>query len=163
MFYRVISYLRFLLRATNQHGVHSPFVYKYITQCLYKKTTVKEPKCIIVLFKSIPYFNVHNTSVSDKNTRLVQKIAEQFPNLMFEQAPFDLIYLEKPSQSFLDNKNIHNDTIVILNNIHQTKTNTAIWKNIILSTQLSVTIDLYNCGIVFFRKEQAKEHFKIRI
>lgn len=163
MFYRVISYLRFLFHATNQHGVHSPFVYKYITQCLYKKITVKEPKYIIVLFKSMLYFNVHHISVSKKNTRLVQKITEQFPDLMFDQAPFDLIYLEKPSRSFLENKNIHNDTIVILDNIHQTKKNTAIWKNIILSSQLSVTIDLYNCGVVFFRKEQAKEHFKIRI
>ena len=36
--YQVISYIKFLLRSTNQHGVHSPFVYNFVTKCLYDKT-----------------------------------------------------------------------------------------------------------------------------
>ena len=37
MFYQQIKYFQFLLKSSNQHGVHSPFVYQLITQCLYKK------------------------------------------------------------------------------------------------------------------------------
>ena len=37
----IISYLKFLIRSTNQHGVHSPFVYNFITRCLYNKQLVK--------------------------------------------------------------------------------------------------------------------------
>ena len=29
------KYLLFLWNSTNQHGVHSPFVYRLVTQCLY--------------------------------------------------------------------------------------------------------------------------------
>ncbi|MEP6260319.1 MAG: class I SAM-dependent methyltransferase [Gillisia sp.] len=44
----LLAYIKFLFRSTNQHGVHSPFVYNLLTQCLYKKekrpafTTISE-------------------------------------------------------------------------------------------------------------------------
>ena len=37
MLFIAISYLKFLLKSTNQHGVHSPFVYNLVTKCFYKK------------------------------------------------------------------------------------------------------------------------------
>ena len=42
MLYQVKSYLKFLLRSTNQHGVHSPFVFDLITQCFYDKAVYPE-------------------------------------------------------------------------------------------------------------------------
>src|SRR5690606_627586 len=35
MFYQIKSYIKFLFKSTNQHGVHSPFVYDLITKCFY--------------------------------------------------------------------------------------------------------------------------------
>ena len=35
MLYQSIQYIRFLFNATNQHGVHSPFVFNLVTQCFY--------------------------------------------------------------------------------------------------------------------------------
>ena len=38
MWYQLKSYFFFLLKSTNQHGIHSPFVYKFITECVYNKS-----------------------------------------------------------------------------------------------------------------------------
>jgi len=37
MFFQIRSYLRFLLKSTNHHGIHSPFVYALVTDCFYDK------------------------------------------------------------------------------------------------------------------------------
>lgn len=42
MFFKLQSYLQFLAKSTNQHGVHSPFVFDLITKCFYKKKTTKK-------------------------------------------------------------------------------------------------------------------------
>ncbi|MEZ7917698.1 MAG: class I SAM-dependent methyltransferase, partial [Patiriisocius sp.] len=35
MLYTLKSYIKFLLKSTNEHGVHSPFVYSLLTKCIY--------------------------------------------------------------------------------------------------------------------------------
>ena len=42
MIFQIKKYLSFLLRSTNQHGVHSPFVYDFVTKCLYDKTRYED-------------------------------------------------------------------------------------------------------------------------
>ena len=47
MFYQIKAYLKFLLKSTNQHGIHSPFVFDLVTKCFYDKTIYKEYKEIV--------------------------------------------------------------------------------------------------------------------
>jgi predicted O-methyltransferase YrrM len=42
--FQIIQYIKFLFRSTNQHGVHSPFVYDLITNCFYD--TTKHPEYV---------------------------------------------------------------------------------------------------------------------
>ena len=53
MLYQIISYLKFLLRSTNQHGVHSPFVYHLITKCFYDKSPQSAYKSIRSFYKKL--------------------------------------------------------------------------------------------------------------
>ena len=167
MFYRFFNYLSFIFSATNQHGIHSPFIYDFVTKCLYKKYKIKGPKITGILFKCILYFKANNISIFPKDIQLESRVMNVFPKIEFNKHPFDIIYLEYPYPEFLnpviqDNK-YHNDSIVFVKNIHKNKEGTMNWELFKNSEEVTVSVDMYYCGVLFFRKEQVKEHFKIRI
>lgn len=57
----------------------------------------------------------------------------------------------------------HNDSVFIFDDIHWSKEMTEAWEIIKNHPQVTVTIDIFQWGLVFFRKEQLKEHFNIRV
>lgn len=57
---------------------------------------------------------------------------------------------------------ITNDSVWIFDDIHWSKDMEEAWKIIKNHPKVTVTIDTFQWGIVFFRSEQEKEHFTIR-
>ena len=166
--YRYIAFIKFLITSTNQHGVHSPFVYHYTTNCLYNKQRYKVPKHLNVLLKSISYFKTLNIELASPNDGVKNLILNHFPKVVLNDKPIDLIYVAAPQQDiikkyFQQKNRLHNDSVVFINGIYKNKENTGVWEAIKNLEAVTVTVDMYYCGLVFFRKEQAKEHFKIRI
>ena len=167
MYYRFTQYLRFLLSSTNEHGIHSPFVYQFITRCIYAKSNIKGTKTIRVLLKSIAYFQVKNVYLPSKSPTLKNTLQTISPQLKFTEKPYDLVYFKNCqadtlTQLILSNE-LHNDSMVLIDNIRQSRSNFEQWSKIIASDDIVVSIDMYYCGVLFLRKEQLKEHFKIRI
>ncbi len=58
---------------------------------------------------------------------------------------------------------VTNETVWIFDDIHWSKVMTEAWDVIKKHPKVTVTIDTYQWGLVFFRREQEKEHFVIRI
>ena len=58
---------------------------------------------------------------------------------------------------------ITNDTVWIFDDIHWSKEMEEAWKIIQKHPKVTVTIDTFQWGFVFFRREQPKEHFIIRV
>ena len=58
---------------------------------------------------------------------------------------------------------IHNETVFVIKNIHTNPDFWSAWEEIKSAPSVKVTIDTFYCGLVFFRKEQEKEHFTIRV
>ena len=56
----------------------------------------------------------------------------------------------------------HNDTIFIFDDIHWSDGMEEAWEIIKSNNQVTVTIDLFFMGIVFFNKQLSKENFKIK-
>ena len=266
MWFKIKAYLKFLWHSKNQHGIHSPFVYKLITQCFYNKHYFKaygiwsnaqrkslESKEIL----EVEDFGA-KSKVFEGNRRPVSKIAEQVSitkkraRLMIRLV--DYLSIEKAlelgtsiglgsfsiagngktslttveacretssfarqlfkseglenisaiSSSFLEylsgigssenleqanskNKfglvlidahhdgkitlnyferllaNKHNDSLFIFDDIHLSPSMEVAWEQIKVHKDVKVTIDTFQWGLVFFRQEQVKQDFVIRV
>jgi len=57
---------------------------------------------------------------------------------------------------------IHNDTVFVFDDIHWSKGMEKAWEKIKENPKVTISIDIFRMGFVFFRKESSKEHFVIR-
>lgn len=153
----MLHYLKFLLRSTNHHGVHSPFVYAYLTKCLYKKPRLSKNRLEDVILKSISYFGIKNAQIDDAS--LKYKCA-----FLKYQPPFDIVVLNdfevKELFDMLEKDQIHNDSLIIIQDLRK---QLGEWKKAIAHPKITVSMDCFSLGILFVRKEQVKEHFTIRL
>jgi predicted O-methyltransferase YrrM len=255
--YQILSYIKFLFGSTNHHGVHSPFVFDFITKCLYDKSyhlaydnfkayydniissddvldiidlgegsktlnsksrkvkhmakmsssSLKKAK---ILYRTSKYFDFrvilelgtslgmasytfaianvsskittiegcsntanYTSSLFDKfmvkNINLITgSFAETIPTL--PQKQFDCIYFDGHHNKNATLKyfkallpKTHNDSVFIFDDIYWSRGMTEAWEFIKAHKAVTVSVDIFHFGFVFFRKEQTKEHFKIRL
>jgi len=83
---------------------------------------------------------------------------------------FDLIFIDgnhnkEATLRFFNSllPNTNNESIMIFDDIHWSKGMTEAWESIKQDPRVKVSIDTFYWGMVFFRKEQEKEHFHIRV
>ncbi len=91
------------------------------------------------------------------------------PELLPRMEPPDLVFIdghhaEGPTLEYFELclHHANNDTVLVLDDIHWSRGMEAAWSAIKSHPRVTVTIDLYNLGLVFLRSEQAKEHFRLR-
>ncbi|HBL78917.1 MAG TPA: methyltransferase [Aequorivita sp.] len=120
--------------------------------------------CPNTLLKAQEYFEKFNLH----NIQIHQKLFSEFLENTSEK--FDLIFIDGDHNgertlgyfhSLL--KNVHNDSVIIFDDIYWSKDMTRAWQKIIAHEKVTVSIDTFQWGLVFFRKEQIKEHFIIRV
>ena len=121
-----------------------------------------------VLVRSIPYFEVQNIRVNQENEALINELRSQFPKLRINIPPYDFVVcniadLQIMKASFKGNGMLSQDAIFFFPDLYKSKTTKDLWESVIQSPQFNVSIDLYYCGLLFRRKEQRKQHFKVRI
>lgn len=166
MYFKFVSYLKFLQKSTNAHGVHSPFVFNYVTKCLYTKQKLAGDKVANILLKSVAYFDFKSISIR-KNEDLEKTVKLTFPKINLNDSPLDLLYSEAlEKEQFLkliSEGTIHNDSMMLIKGIYENPSNKHNWDVLKVLPEVTVSIDLFHCGVLFIRKEQEKEHFTIRI
>lgn len=116
--------------------------------------------------KSQGYFKAKNIHIGDRPS-LRERLVETDPLVQFDKDPLDLILLESLGvpgfHTLLSTGRLHNDSMILIDGIHASPPNLQLWNSLIALPQISVSVDLYHCGILFIRREQQKEHFKVRI
>ncbi len=90
-------------------------------------------------------------------------------NIDIENAIYNCIYFSSiPTNSITKETieqlvlTIENDSFWILEDIHANPATESLWETLQQNPKVTVTIDTYHFGLVFFRREQVKEHFIIR-
>lgn len=256
MLHQIQSYLRFLQKSTNEHGVHSPFVFDLVTKCFYDnekypeystlkkyresllqnhntieitdfgagskvfqsnkreiskiaKTAGITEKKAKLLFRIVKYFRPDSVleigtslglatsalsagnpsanittlegcpetaktakdQIEKFNFRNVNLVNSEFVEGLsdFQLSTFDLIYFDgnHQKQATLQYFDLllptaTNDSVWIFDDIHWSLDMQQAWEVIKKNPKVTVTIDTFQWGLVFFRKEQQKEHFVIR-
>ena len=257
MKYQIKSYIKFLRNSTNEHGVHSPFVYDFLTKCVYDKTQfsaytelkqyrkeLSESKEVISVtdfgagsrvFSSderLVSAIAKTAGITKKRQQLLYRIAKYFQptqalelgtslgiasvalasgapsskvvtvegcpstwtvatsmfqkfqkkNIHAQQETFEEFFKKDAIDTydlvFIDGnhnkertlgyfelllKYIHNDTVLIFDDIYWSAEMTKAWEQIRTHSRVTVSIDSFQWGFVFFRKEQHKEHFTLRM
>ena len=255
--HQLLSYIKFRSKAKNQHGVHSPFIYKLVTECLNDKTkhpeydrlknyrqdlksskttlNIKElgmgsrtmgsskrkvskmvktssssRKTVELLYRLTNYLSCnaalelgtslglasyaialgqndgHLTSIegcpNTSNFAKAQLSSRDIHSVDYKIGDFTAIIPTLNSESydliFFDGHHqkaatinyfeallpkAHNDSVFIFDDIYWSRGMSEAWDYIKVHPKVSVTVDTFQLGLVFFRKEQQKEHFKIRV
>lgn len=77
---------------------------------------------------------------------------------------FDANHRYEPTVRYFETclTKIHNDTVFVFDDIHWSDEMEQAWNHVKRHSAVSVTIDLFWVGLVFFRKEQPKQDFILR-
>jgi len=187
--FKIKEKIKFYWQAKNAHGLHSPFVFNFYisVKAIIKRVdfilknpngfSKKENRIILAILQ---YLKPANTLIlSDEkevvnawNTILYDKsnlfFAQDTNTIPLKPINFDLIILSK---SLIDNQKtlinkllplINNESFVIIPHIYASKTAISKWESLLEEKQISVSMDLFFIGILFFRKESSKQDFQLR-
>ena len=150
---RLYKYFNYYFNASNGkgHGVHSPFVFNFITDVLNSKELNEQAAStnkyralvngMIAFYKPVVVMELEATPSNKAN------VLEEIEN----------------TDSNAAIKKVNTESILIFEGIHERKEIESSWEKIKMHKEVKLTIDLYKLGIVFFRQEQLeKENFTIR-
>ncbi len=105
-----------------------------------------------------------------KNVELkVGNFDDLLPALIDEKQKLDFVYIDgnHRKEATLNYfkwclPKVHENSLLIFDDIYWSAGMKEAWEEIKQNPQVKVTIDLFWIGLVYFKKGQAKEHFKIR-
>lgn len=104
----------------------------------------------------------------DINT-VVGEFSQTLPDVLSQVETVDLIFFDgnhnyKSTLEYFDlcKEKADGNSVFIFDDIHWSPEMEMAWKKIIADEKVTASIDLFALGIVFFRKEQLKQHFILR-
>ena len=133
-----------------------------------KATITTVEGCLNTIEIAKKQFQISN--LKSKIEWINSEFSNYIKNMIFPDSFFNLIYFDgnhskKATLEYFEMllPTINNETVWIFDDIHWSKDMEEAWEIILKHPKVTVTIDTFQWGFVFFRKEQPKEHFIIRV
>ncbi len=164
---RALNKWSFWWKARNRHGIHSPFVYRFLDEGLYRKELKALPPQKRLLMAAADHFHPGRVGACHEEGFLAAWLRKERNGLEWNNPPFDLYLCEAPERqllSFLNTPKLwNNDTIVFVGNLRESPEVHEIWREATRHPAVRVVLETYDAGLLFFRTQQARQHFRIRI
>jgi hypothetical protein len=157
----------FWWKAKNRHGIHSPFIYNFLDQGLYRRDLRSFSPARRLLLAAVDHFQPEQVGSFPEDNPTAQWLREVRKGLRWGAAPFDLMVFESPGNALkhelAKEEDHHNDTVVYVGNLRKDRESLACWEEVLRSGKCRVALETYDAGLLFFRQQQAAQHFRIRI
>jgi predicted O-methyltransferase YrrM len=164
LLYRLVKHFQpdSLLELGTSMGISTAYMAKASPAT--KITTIEGSEAIAKLAtENFSLLNLSNIKVITGNFDV------QLPLLLENRHEFDFVFFDGnhrkiPTLSYFESclKHKHNDSVFVFDDIHWSAEMEEAWEIIKQSPEVTVSIDLFFIGLVFFRKASTKENFIIR-
>lgn len=165
------DYFKFWFTAFNEHGIHSPFVFNLLTKGLYSSDQRWKGKARKNQFidRMLVYFLPQHIATWQGKKPTVE--LNQIPVVAYQEnttIPYDFILFQLETSAVLPTikkvaQTMHNDSVWIIDRRERHPEIEKYWQEVVTSSEMIVTLDFYYFGVAFKRKEQLKQHFKLRL
>lgn len=113
--------------------------------------------------------NFKNLGIDHKIQVVTGAIDQNLESVLEQMKVLDFAYLDanhklNPTLQYFEKclPYIHENSVLVFDDINWSREMQAAWNIIIKDPRVTVSLDLYRFGVVFFKKSQVKEHFKLR-
>lgn len=155
MLQKWFSYCHYVWRSKNHHGVHSPFVYSFLTASVYSQANKGLSKKQRIINAIANHFSIETyTRLGAPKTKFLHQKNNK------SSLKIKLVHIENPVMATSVNSEINQ--VFLIENIHNNTACENAWKTLINNLPNAVSLDFFDFGIVFVKDNQAKQHFILR-
>ncbi len=116
----------------------------------------------------IAFENFYRLKIKNIKQR-IGNFDELLPKILGEQNSIDMVLIDgnhryQPTMQYLQHciGHGHNHSLIVVDDIHWSEEMQQAWEDIKKHPKVRVTIDLFDLGLIFLRKEQVKQDFILR-
>ena len=121
------------------------------------------PQTAAIAKENLNKLGLHHSEI------IVGNFDDTFPKVIQNEDQLDFIFIDgnhrkEATLNYFDwcLPKIHEKSVIIFDDIYWSKGMKEAWEEIKMHPKVSVTIDLFWIGLVFFKTDQAKENFRVR-
>lgn len=154
------------------HGTHSPFVYSFLENVVYQKSSSLQKN--LGLLTRIAKFTPNNkvlcikadesslSALSNLNKTIITNYKE------IKDEAFGLVYFGEHMHAaeMMDvyhqlKLNTNSESVFVFSNLLGSSTKTKVWRHLCKDRTNIISIDFLHTGVLFFDQKKPKEHFRI--
>ncbi len=167
---KALLWLKHYILSDTLHGTHSPFVYQFLENIVYKDHPKGLNKIDALIFRMASLDTINNIYEPNSNSEIFRSLQKPIftDPTEFNDSKAGLVIINKTTTTS-DIKHIYNalsskfnqHSIFIMLDIRHNKERYDTWKELCLDSKNNISIDFFHLGILFFEQAKPKEHFTI--